>query len=260
MPTLRPPAVAGSFYPRDRRDLEIAVRGYLDEAVPSCIVPRAVIMPHAGYIYSGPIAASACAPLAPRRGSVRRVVVAGPSHHISVHGIAVPSARAFATPIGEIPIDRATIEQLLKLPGVRVDDAAHAEEHSIEVELPFLHVVLGDFLLVPLVIGVSRAPEAAAILASLWDDETLFVISSDLSHYLAYETARLRDARTSENIVALDDAALRYDDACGRDSVNALLAFSRDIRLTATTVDLRNSGDTAGDRKRVVGYGAFVFA
>jgi AmmeMemoRadiSam system protein B len=260
MSTIREPAVAGSFYPHDKRELRDMLSGFLDAADSDHSQPRAIIVPHAGYIYSGPVAASAYAQLAAEKDQVRRVVLLGPSHRVPLRGLAASSADAFRTPLGDIPLDRQAIEHLLQLPQVAEYDEAHRLEHSLEVQLPFLQEVLGDFCLVPLVVGDATAQDVEEVLEAFWDDPaTVFVISSDLSHYHDYQTARQLDARTSQAIEHLQPESIRYDDACGRNPVNGLLLLARHHQLQPKTLDLRNSGDTAGPRDQVVGYGAWVF-
>lgn len=248
------------FYPGDPRELHQQVQGYLQGVSAGPHKPKAIIVPHAGYVYSGPVAASAYALLAPRRGEIERVVLLGPSHRVPLQGMAASSAGFFATPLGNIPIDRDAVQHLLTLPQVRVMDEAHLLEHSLEVQLPFLQETLGDFRLVPLVVGDSTPDEVAEVLELLWGGaETLLVISSDLSHYQDYDTARRLDRATSDAIEALAPQRIHYEDACGRNPVNGLLLAARRRGLHASTLDLRNSGDTAGPRDRVVGYGAYVF-
>ncbi len=258
---VRRPAVAGLFYPDDPAELAAAVQTLLATAPNrEAPLPKAVIAPHAGYVYSGPVAASAYAPLAQGRGLIRRVVLLGPSHRVPFRGLAAPSAAWFETPLGRIPVDREAIADLLDLPQVQVLDAAHAQEHSLEVHLPFLQTALGGFRLVPLVAGDATPQEVGEVLERLWDGpETLIVVSSDLSHYLDYETARRIDAVTARAIEALEPEAIGYEQACGRTPINGLLWVARRKGLQAHTVDLRNSGDTAGPRDQVVGYGAWLF-
>jgi len=258
---VRPPAVAGSFYPEDPSQLAEDVRGYL-AAVPATNgpAPKAVIVPHAGYIYSGPVAATAYARLAALRDVVRRVVLIGPAHYLPIRGLAASAAAAFATPLGEVPVDRAAIDGLRDLPQVVVRDDAHEPEHSLEVQLPFLQTVLGDFAIVPLVAGAASYDEVRAVLERLWGGaETLIVISSDLSHYHDYARAGRLDAETAAAILALDADAIGEERACGRIPIGGLLRVARAKGLTATSIDLRNSGDTAGPRSHVVGYGSFLF-
>ena len=260
---IRPPAVAGLFYPDDPAELSARVDACLAAVAPGprgAPAPKALIAPHAGYVYSGPVAASAYAPVAPLRGSVRRVVLLGPAHRVFVRGLAAPAAEAFATPLGVVPVDRGAIEGLLDLPQVRVSDVPHAAEHSLEVQLPFLQRVLGSFSIVPLVVGEASAEQVEEVLERLWGGaETLVVISSDLSHYHDYATARRLDRATCAGIEALDPTRLGDDSACGRTPVCGLLRAARRHALGARTLDLRSSGDTAGDRARVVGYGAWAF-
>ncbi|MCB1875441.1 MAG: AmmeMemoRadiSam system protein B [Chromatiales bacterium] len=261
MTYIRPPAVAGMFYPDNPEILRRDVLSYLHAAHSQGPTPKALIAPHAGYIYSGPVAASAYHLAEPLRNTIERVVLLGPSHRVPFHGLAVSNADAFRTPLGDVPLDRASIDALLALPQVSALDAAHAQEHSLEVHLPFLQVILGRFTLLPLVVGQATAGEVDEVLARVWGgDETLIVISSDLSHYHDYTTARRMDRNTSDHIEALQGEALDYEDACGRDPVRGLLHLAARRGLKATTVDLRNSGDTAGPRDRVVGYGAYVLS
>lgn len=260
MTALRLAAVAGLFYPDDPHQLHAMLHDLLRAAPSVGGVPKAIIAPHAGYVYSGPVAASAYAPLAPAKERIRRVVLLGPSHRVGFRGIALASADAYATPLGIVPIDRAALAEIQDLPFVGLLDQAHAQEHSLEVQLPFLQEVLGEFQLVPLVVGEATPEQVAEVLDRLWGGpETLIVVSSDLSHYHDYASARRLDRATSEAIVNLRPEAIGYDSACGRVPVNGLLHSARRRGLTARTVDLRNSGDTAGDKSRVVGYGAYLF-
>jgi len=264
MSTIRPPAVAGTFYAADPVELRLSIRRHLaDAAVPDADepLPRAVIAPHAGYVYSGPVAASAYARLAAWRGRLRRVVLLGPSHRVYLTGVAAPSVDAFATPLGDVPIDRAAVTRLATLPQVHVRDDAHRDEHSLEVHLPFLQEILGPFALVPLVVGEASPEAVAQVIECLWDEPgTLVVVSSDLSHYHDYATARRLDAATTRAIEALDPSPIGPDDACGCRPVAGLLLAARRRGLGCRVVDLRSSGDTAGPRDRVVGYGSYVLA
>lgn len=261
MNVVRPAAVAGTFYPGEAGELAKSISTYLGRtrAPAEPRLPKAIIAPHAGYIYSGPIAASIYARLSPLRGRIARVVLAGPAHRVYVPGAAVPSATAFASPLGDVALDRKAIESLRKLPFVETSDRAHAFEHSLEVHLPFLQSVLGDFRLVPLVVGDASPAQMAQVFDSLWGgDETLIVVSSDLSHYLPYDEARRRDLETAKAILALD-ANLEPEEACGAAPINGLLKAARARGMDCEQVDVRNSGDTAGDKDRVVGYGSFAF-
>ena len=259
MANMRNPAVAGLFYPDDPRELRTMLADYLAAASAVGGVPKAIIVPHAGYIYSGPIAASAYARLKPARGTITRVLLLGPAHRVGFRGLALPSADYFVTPLGRIAVDREAVAKISALPQVHVKDVAHAQEHSLEVHLPFLQEVLGEFQLVPLVVGDAEAEEVGEVLDILWGGpETLIVISSDLSHYYDYRTAQRLDRATSEAIEQLRSEDIDYDSACGRNPVNGLLHVARKLGLKAETIDLRNSGDTAGSRDRVVGYGAYV--
>ena len=264
MPQIRPAAVAGSFYPGDAAALAAEVAAFLAQAAPAsgsarARAPKAIIAPHAGFMYSGAIAASVYARLAPLRGIVRRVVLAGPAHRVYVEGAAIPSTHAFASPLGAVALDTDALAALGALPFVEVSDRAHALEHSLEVHLPFLQSVLGDFTLVPVVVGDATPSEMERLLDMVWGGgETLIVVSSDLSHYLPYDSARGRDGDTARAILSLD-ATLVPEEACGAGPVNGLLKAARARGLVPEMVDLRNSGDTAGSRDRVVGYGAFAF-
>ncbi|HTF34021.1 MAG TPA: AmmeMemoRadiSam system protein B [Myxococcota bacterium] len=260
--SVRPAAVAGLFYPDEPQELRSMIATCLHGAVVQTtqpLVPKALIVPHAGYVYSGPVAASAYARLAPLRERVRRVVLLGPAHRVGFHGIAASSADTFETPLGRVEIDRAAVSHALTLPRVRVFDRAHTDEHSLEVQLPFLQTVLGEFRLIPLLVGDATPDEVADVIEALWNgDETLLLVSSDLSHYLSYEMARRIDRETTGAIERLAPEEIGYDQACGRLPVQGLLLAARRHGLHVTTLDLRNSGDTAGPRDSVVGYGAYA--
>ncbi|HYS57987.1 MAG TPA: AmmeMemoRadiSam system protein B [Burkholderiales bacterium] len=262
-PEVRPPAVASLFYPADSRALAEEVSFYLDqteEAPLSPGFPKAVIVPHAGFMYSGPVAASAYDRLRPARDIVRRVVILGPCHRVPVHGLALPRARAFDTPLGRIPLDEEAIASIRGLPQVVESAAAHAEEHALEVQLPFLQQVMGEFSLVPLVVGDADPEKVAEVLERIWGGtETLIVISSDLSHYHSYEDARRIDGATVRAILGFD-AGLSHEQACGATPVAGMLIAARRKGLAPKLLDCRNSGDTAGDKSRVVGYASFALA
>lgn len=255
----RTPAVAGSFYPAEPQQLQAMIAGYLQGAPIADKVPKAIIVPHAGYIYSGPIAASAYARLKPAAETINRVILIGPSHRFGFQGLAVSSATAYSTPLGDVPLDKPAIEHILQYPFVQCIDEAHVPEHSLEVHLPFLQEVLHHFTLVPIVAGDASADEVAIALDQLWGGpETLLVISSDLSHYHDYETAQYMDKCTSIFIERLDYRNIPSLAACGKVPVCGLLRLLEHRGLQIKTIDLRNSGDTAGDKQRVVGYGAYV--
>jgi AmmeMemoRadiSam system protein B len=261
---IRRPAVAGLFYPADRAELERSLIAYLAAASadpPGTPAAKALIVPHAGFVYSGPVAASAYARIAHLREVISRVVLLGPSHRVPLRGLAASSADAFETPLGKVPLDRDAIDRILTFPQVHVLDAAHEAEHSLEVQLPFLQHLLGAFLLVPLSVGDAQPEQVSEVLEALWGGaETQIVVSSDLSHYYPYEIARTRDAATSQAIESLDERGLDSESACGRVPTRGLLLAARRHGLRAKTVDLRNSGDTAGSKNEVVGYGAYVFS
>jgi AmmeMemoRadiSam system protein B len=258
---IRRPAVAGSFYPADRTSLQRALSECLRRAASVRPVgrPKALIAPHAGYVYSGPIAATAYSTLAPWGDAIRRVVLLGPSHHVALRGLATSSAEYFLTPLGPVQLDLGARLALQELPFVRCRDDAHAAEHSLEVHLPFLQQTLDDFRLVPLVVGEAKPTDVAEALDRVWgDDETLIVVSTDLSHFHSYDSARGLDAETGLAIRRLDPAAIDGQRACGFRALNGLLAAASRRGLEVTALDERNSGDTAGDRRRVVGYGAYA--
>jgi AmmeMemoRadiSam system protein B len=260
--SVREPAVAGFFYPRDPAVLRDDVTRLLTEAsVDDEALTRdtkALIAPHAGYIYSGPVAAAAYKLLEPRRQQIRRVVLIGPSHRVYFRGIALPSSAAFATPLGEVPIDLELAAELMSRGDVLTSDAPHEMEHSLEVHLPFLQVVLGEFTLVPLVTGEASAALVANVLDTVWGDAgTLIVASSDLSHYLTYRQAQAVDAQTNALIVARRPE-LRPEQACGALPINALLTAANERDLLVAELLRLNSGDTSGNRNRVVGYGSYA--
>jgi len=258
----RPPAVAGTFYPASAVELRREVQTFLAQARPAAPpepAPKVLIAPHAGYVYSGPIAASAYACLSGAAGLIERVVLLGPAHRVHVQGMALPAADHFQTPLGEIGIDQEAVAAVEGLPQVIISDQAHAQEHSLEVHLPFLQQVLGTFKLVPFAVGSASPQQVAEVLDCLWGgDETLIVISSDLSHYLPYPRACAADEFTAETILHLQPR-LDHHQACGATPINGLLLTAQARGLEPRLLDLRNSGDTAGDKSRVVGYASFAF-
>ncbi len=260
MNTIRTAAVAGLFYPADPGELRALVTDLLRQAKPAGEIPKALIAPNAGYVYSGPIAATGYATVAPARETIKRVVLLGPAHRVGFAGLALSSAAFFATPLGKVTVDPSARQELADFSKVVVLDQAHALEHSLEVHLPFLQVLLEAFTLVPLVVGDVAYETVAEVIERLWGGpETLVVISSDLSHYQDYDTARRLDAATSQAIEALSPTSIHHDHACGRTPINGLLTVARRRGMSARTLDLRNSGDTAGTRDRVVGYGTYAF-
>ena len=260
MNSVRAPSVAGAFYPGTSGALQAQLRAMLAAAGSAdARRPKALIAPHAGYIYSGPVAASAYAHLAPYRNGYSRVVLLGPAHRVRLRGLALPMSTSFATPLGEISLDQKAVGALRALPQVCVSDEAHALEHSLEVHLPFLQQTLANFTLVPLAVGDASAQEVAQVLDLLWGgDETLIVVSSDLSHYLPYAQARHVDGQTARMILDLAPG-LNHEQACGATPINGLLHAAAGRGLRPQLLDLRNSGDTAGDKQRVVGYASFAF-
>ena len=262
MHKVRSPAVAGLFYPADAKQLRAEVRQFMAQAKPARIVsPKALIAPHAGYIYSGPVAANAYAQLREIANQITRVVLLAPAHRLAFSGLARSGASVFRTPLGDIEVDQAGIQAIDDLPQVHLLDAAFEGEHSIEVQLPFLQETLHHFRILPLLVGDATAIQVEQLLERLWGGkETLVVISSDLSHYLEYEQAREKDLEATQAIENLEPERLSYQHACGSTPVSGLLLAARHHHLKATTLDLRNSGDTAGPRNQVVGYGAYAFS
>ncbi|MEW5851822.1 MAG: AmmeMemoRadiSam system protein B [Myxococcota bacterium] len=259
---VRPPAVAGMFYPANASELSTmldtmlaAARAPAHDGKPAA----AFIMPHAGYIYSGPIAATGYRAVGAERERFQRVVVLGPSHRVMLRGMAIPTAEAYATPLGTIPVDAAAATLAQRLPTVTVDDLPHCTEHSMEVQLPFLQRVLGDLPMLMVAVGSARPDDVADLLEQLRTlPGTLIIISSDLSHYLPYDVARDTDLGTTSTILSLDPG-VDHEQACGATPVNGLLTLARRKQLEPALLDYRNSGDTAGDRSRVVGYASLVF-
>ena len=269
----RPPAVAGTFYPDQAASLRATVQDLLSQAssprqsseggtgTGAAKCPKALIAPHAGYIYSGPVAASAYVRLSPFREDIRRVVLLGPAHRYPLRGLAASGAGAFETPLGPVPVDGEALQEVLALKQVHLLDQAHEGEHSLEVHLPFLQVVLDDFQLVPLVVGEALPEEISQVLEVLWGGpETLIVVSSDLSHFLSYSEARELDAYTARAVQDLRPHEIGYEQACGRLPMAGLILRALEDGLSVECVDLRSSGDTAGPRDRVVGYGSFLFS
>lgn len=261
MQKIRQPAVAGTFYPAQRDALLAVVHKYLSRVIPTELLryPKAIVVPHAGYIYSGAAAASAYSAVADHAAKITRVVLLGPAHTLAVRGLALPGVDLFATPLGDVQLDHEAIATITPLRQVEVCPAAHASEHCLEVQLPFLQMILGDFQLVPLVVGHATARDVAEVLDTLWGGpETLIVISTDLSHYLPYEAACTRDAQTVECILSLRPLQ-SHQQACGATPVNGLILSAKRNHLHPKLIRLCNSGDTAGDKSRVVGYASFAF-
>jgi AmmeMemoRadiSam system protein B len=256
--TIRQPAVAGAFYPDQPDLLQTVVSDMLSEASERELSPKVLIVPHAGYVYSGSIAASGYKQLEPFRKQIRRVVLLGPSHRVPFEGIALPDCDAFSTPLGTIPLDTEVMGNLLRSSQVLTLDSAHSHEHSLEVQCPFLQNTLDDFTLIPLVVGDASSFAVAEIIDHLWGgSETLIVISSDLSHYLPYEEANHRDGLTTKAIEQLS-TSLTGGQACGCSPLNGMMKVAQRRGMEVITLDVRNSGDTAGEKDRVVGYGAYV--
>ena len=261
MQNIHYPAVAGLFYPAEREQLHSDLQRLLAAAEPTALgAPKALVAPHAGYIYSGPVAASAYAQLSQVAQRIGRVVILAPAHRMAFRGLAYLNADYFRTPLGDIEVDRDGLNAVSDLPQVRRLDAAFDGEHSIEVHLPFLQEVLSHFRLVPLLVGDAEPFQVEEVLERLWGDEkTLIVVSSDLSHYLDYESARIMDQEATQAIESLAPERLTHHHACGKTPLSGLLLAARRHQLKSHTLDLRNSGDTAGPRNQVVGYGAYLF-
>ena len=261
MGEIRRAAVAGQFYQNNSDTLRSTVEGYLSDVSPdTAAAPKALVAPHAGFVYSGPIAASAYATLADVRSKIARVVLLGPCHRVAVKGLALSSANAFETPLGEVEIDREAYAKITSLPQVQVFDATHEREHSLEVHLPFLQVLLNDFKVVPIVVGEASPEQVGEVIDALWGgEETLIVVSSDLSHFLDYDSARELDQKTSDAIQQLTPGAIEHNGACGRFPLGGLLHVAKQRGMKVKTLDVRNSGDTAGQKDRVVGYGSWAF-
>ena len=263
MSLTREPAVAGRFYPADPEALAAIVQSCFERAPlpkPGAACPRALIVPHAGYVYSGVPAATAFAHWRAHRTLIWRVVLLGPSHRVAFKGMALTTADTYRTPLGDIHLDTSSTRRLLQLPGVQVLDQAHVPEHSLEVQLPFLQTVLGEFTLLPIVVGDAEPAQVAAVLESFGEDEgTVFVISSDLSHDLDDLSAKKLDEQTCQAIEQLDVQGIGDDQACGRIPLKGLLHYAERHQWKPVTLALCNSGDSSGDRDRVVGYGAWAF-
>jgi len=260
MTVIREPAVAGRFYPGNAGELNATIKALLEDVrLTPGPAPKALIVPHAGYIYSGPVAATAYARLCAHSKQYTRVVLLGPAHRVAVRGLALSTADFFRTPLGDVPLDKEVIAAL-DMPEVVVFDASHQLEHSLEVHLPFLQCVIDSFSVVPIVVGDVATDTVAEVIDVLWGGaETLVVVSSDLSHYLNYENAQTVDNATCHAIENLDADRIDHHGACGATPVSGLLIAAKRRGMQVTTLDLRNSGDTAGDRSRVVGYGSWVF-
>jgi AmmeMemoRadiSam system protein B/AmmeMemoRadiSam system protein A len=258
--SIRQPQVAGAFYPAGHNECAELVMRCLGAARPSPPgEPKVIVAPHAGYVFSGEIAGTAFAPLAARRARIKRVVIIGPAHRVGFKGLATTSVDAWATPLGTVPVDWAAMHGLLTLPNFRPLDAAFAQEHSLEVHVPFLQRVLDDFAIVPILVGEASHAEVARALELVWGGpETLISISSDLSHFHDYDTARGLDAATSRRIELLKPEEIDGQGACGHRALGGVLERARALDLRVTALDVRNSGDTRGAKDRVVGYGAYV--
>lgn len=255
----RPAAVAGLFYPANPQELTTLVQQYLGQANSNTCAPKAIIAPHAGYIYSGALAAQAYARLKSVSDNIKRVVLIGPSHRVAFKGLALTQCDYFVTPLGSIEVDNEAIKLLADLDFVGYLEQAHSHEHCLEVQLPFLQLTLNDFKIIPIVAGDASPEQVCELIKRLWGGaETLIVISSDLSHYHSYDKAKQLDALSSQAIEQLNYQALNFESACGRIPISGLLKFAQDNQLAVKKIALCNSGDTAGDKQKVVGYGSYV--
>jgi AmmeMemoRadiSam system protein B len=255
----RAAAVAGLFYPADPLQLVQDIQKYLTEALPHALTPKALIVPHAGYVYSAEVAACAYVTLKAIAPRIRHVILLGPAHRVAIQGLAMPDAEVFKTPLGRVMLDTEAMQAISQLPQVITSSDAHAQEHSLEVQLPFLQSVLTEFTVLPLVVGMATPGEVAEVLETVWGGEdTLIVISSDLSHFLPYTSAQLVDNKTVQDIIKLRQP-INHEQACGGTPISGLIIAARKHHLKPQLLDLRNSGDTAGSRDRVVGYAALAF-
>jgi len=258
-PSVRKPAVSGLFYAANALQLSADIKQLMSSAKQHDLIPKALIVPHAGYIYSGPIAATAYAALSSRRDVIKRIILLGPTHRVAVRGLALPGADYFDMPFGPVKVDQDAIQAIADLPQISTSPEVHALEHSLEVHLPFLQHVLTDFTVLPLAVGMASAEEVAQVLDRVWGgDETLIVVSSDLSHYLPYTMAQEIDSATVQSILALKQP-IAHDHACGGTPISGLIVAAQRHHLRPYLLDLRNSGDTAGSRDQVVGYAAIAF-
>lgn len=259
MENIRPPAVAGSFYPDQEQALRTTVEDFLEAADNFSLSPKALVVPHAGFIYSGPIAAQAYKSLSQVSPLPKKVILLGPCHQVPVRCLALPQSKSFATPLGLVPIDEAACHTLSQLPFVEVNQQAHAYEHSLEVQLPFLQMTLAEFSLIPLVVGRASADQICQALEAVIDKQSLIVVSTDLSHYLSYDSAKKIDQETVTAVLENNSEIVVGDRACGAYPLKGLMKFANKVGWKPELLDLRNSGDTAGDKTRVVGYGAFIY-
>ena len=259
--SIRKAAVAGTFYPNDASELQACLDTLMHQTKADFKPPKAIIAPHAGYIYSGPVAASVYSCFVGQHLPIHRVVLLGPAHRVGFHGIAASDADFFITPLGKIAVDHDSLQPIVEQGSVKYFDLAHEQEHCLEVQLPFLQQLFnGNFNIIPLLVGDTNSLHVAKVLRALWGGaETLILISSDLSHYHDYETAKQLDQQTTQSIEQLQGEELDYESACGRLPIQGLLQVVKDLGMQCKTLDLRNSGDTAGSRDRVVGYGAYAF-
>lgn len=263
----RAPAVSGLFYNDSPISLRRQVLEFLaaassaeDRSATKNSELKAVVVPHAGYIYSGPVAAFAYKEIQKEAAHFKKIVLIGPSHHVPFQGVAVPKMNTFATPLGSVSVDLSLKQIALNFSFVIENDEPHRKEHSLEVQLPFLQVALKKFSILPIVIGQASATDLTQLLYKLCTEkDVLIVISSDLSHYLPYNIAQKRDLNTIDHILHFEPEKIEYDDACGRQGIQAFLHYAQSKKLIPILFNYKNSGDTAGDKSQVVGYCSIGF-
>ena len=268
--SVRPPAVASLFYPGEAAELKQNLREMLEKAseaedpnedLPAGQHLRALIVPHAGYVYSGTTAALAYHLLRKNRDDFHRILLLGPAHRVWLEGIAFPGTDAFETPLGRIPLAKQQIRELLRFPEVQLRDDAHQDEHCLEVQLPFLQEILNEFELIPAVVGEISPDSLSGLLENLLEDpQNLLLLSTDLSHFHSYSEAQAIDQKTAEAIESFEDEKILPEQACGAHPLRGLLRHARIQGWKIQRLGLCNSGDTAGSKDRVVGYGAWALS
>ena len=256
---VREAAVAGIFYPADVYQLKNDINGYLQHITDNNSgKPKILITPHAGYKYSAQVAASAFAKLRPFKDKIKKVFLLGPSHRVYVNGVALPKEKSFKTPLGIIKVDSDIVEQISKTKPFKFKSTAHKNEHSLEVSLPFLQVVLGNFEIIPMLYGEANPHEIAqTIQPYLERDDSILIVSADLSHYLDYSTAKKVDEQTANNIK--EGKTVDHHQSCGATAINTALIMAQNFGLVPQMLNMANSGDVIGDKDSVVGYGAWSF-
>ena len=252
--------VAGMFYPGEEASLRQMVDGFIQKALSFDLRPRAIIAPHAGYIYSGSIAGTAYKTIAAVRDQIENVIIMSPAHRFYLRGIALHMADAFATPLGNIPVNIGIVKKIKQFSSVQWEERSFIQEHGLETHLPFIQRAFKPGIkIVPMIVGECQESEVAEILESVWEDPRNFVIiSSDLSHFHSYADAKKLDRNTVDLIQNLDSQSLDTEFACGHYPICGLLNLARNRKLKIKALDIRSSGDTAGSKESVVGYGSFA--